>query len=65
MKRLYRSRKQRMLAGVLGGLSEYFNVDPTIVRLVFVVLLFPTAFFPLILIYLAAAIIIPDEERAP
>lgn len=61
MKKLYRSSTQRMVAGVLGGLAEYFNVDPTILRLAFVVLFF-ISFFTVSLIYLAAAIIIPDER---
>ncbi len=37
-KRLYRSRTDRMIAGVCGGLAKYFNVDPTLVRVIFVVL---------------------------
>jgi len=61
MKKLYRSSTQRMVAGVLGGLSEYFNVDVTIFRLIFIILLF-LSFFTLLLIYLAAAFIIPDER---
>lgn len=60
MKRLYRSRKQRMVAGVLGGIAEYFNIDPTIIRLLFVILLIPS-FFSLSIIYFLAAIIIPNE----
>ena len=36
-KRLYRSNKNRMLAGICGGIAEYFNTDPTIVRLIAVV----------------------------
>jgi len=39
-KKLYRSRTERMLAGVCAGLAKYFNIDPTIVRLVFVVFFF-------------------------
>ncbi len=35
-KKLYRSRQNRIIAGVCGGLAEYFNVDPTIMRLGFV-----------------------------
>lgn len=38
-KKLYRSRRDRMIAGVCGGLAEYFNVDPTWVRLIFVLFL--------------------------
>lgn len=40
MKRLYRSRSDEMIAGVCGGLAEYLNVDPTVIRLVFLLLLF-------------------------
>jgi phage shock protein C len=36
VKKLYRSRVEQMLAGVCGGLAEYFGIDPTIVRLLFV-----------------------------
>ena len=38
MRRLYRSRDERMVAGVAGGIAEYFNIDPTLVRLAFVAL---------------------------
>lgn len=40
MKRLYRSRSEEMIAGVCGGLADYLNVDPTVVRLVFLLILF-------------------------
>ena len=59
-KRLYRSRKDRMLAGVCGGLAAYMGVDPTIVRLIFVVsvfVTFTTSFF----LYLIFWLIIPEE----
>ena len=59
-KRLYRSDENRMLAGVCGGIAEYFNIDPTVVRLAWV------AFCALggsgILAYILAAIIIPDAS---
>ncbi len=42
-KRLYRSTKDRMLAGICGGLAEYFNIDPTVVRLLAVLGFFVTA----------------------
>jgi phage shock protein C len=61
-KRLYRSRRDRMIGGVAGGLAEYFGVDPVIMRLIWLVLLFTgIGFFA----YIAALIIIPeasDEE---
>lgn len=58
MKRIYRSEHDRIVAGVLGGFGEYFNIDPTILRLLFVAGLLMSA-GSLILIYLVAAIIIP------
>lgn len=57
-KKLYRSRKSRMLCGVCGGVAEYFNIDPTIIRLVFI--LFGCTGGG-ILAYIIAAIIIPDS----
>ena len=60
MKRLYRSRSNRRIAGVCGGLADYLDVDPTIVRLVSVLILIFTGFVPLIFAYLIAWIIIPE-----
>ncbi|HIZ59435.1 MAG TPA: PspC domain-containing protein, partial [Candidatus Dorea faecipullorum] len=39
-KRLYRSRRERLVCGVCGGVAEYFNIDPTIVRLAFLLFVF-------------------------
>ena len=62
MKKLYRSSKQRVVAGVCGGIAEYFGIDPTIVRLAFGagVLLCHWV----LLAYAAAALIIPSDEKA-
>ena len=59
-KRLYRSETNKMLAGICGGIGEYFNVDPTIVRLIFAVLCISG---PGILFYLAALVIIPKAPQ--
>lgn len=58
-KRLYRSKDERMIWGVCGGLAKYFDVDPTIIRLVAVL----TLFLGLtgILVYIILAIVIPLE----
>lgn len=56
---LYRSRRHRLIAGVCGGLAEYFGWDPTVVRLLFLasfILPGPQAIF-----YLVAWIIVPKE----
>jgi phage shock protein PspC (stress-responsive transcriptional regulator) len=60
MKRIYRSRKDRMVAGVAAGIAEYFDIDPTLVRLVWVLLLIPGG-LPGLLPYLVCWIIIPEE----
>lgn len=59
-KRLYRSATDKKLCGVCGGLGEYFDLDPTLIRLV-VVLLTIFGFSTGIWIYILAAIIIPDS----
>jgi phage shock protein C len=59
VKKLYRSRTDRMIAGVCGGFGEYFNVDPTIIRLVWALLgLSGTG----ILAYIIAWIIMPERR---
>jgi phage shock protein C len=60
MRRLYRSNNQKMLAGVCGGLAEYFAVDVTVIRLIVAFLIIGSLFSGL-LFYLAAALIIPAE----
>lgn len=59
-KRLYRSRGNRMICGVCGGIADYFNVDPTLIRLGLVLLACTGSG---ILAYFIAAIIIPDQPR--
>lgn len=58
-KRLYRSRKDVMICGVCGGIAEYFDIDPTIVRLIAVVMIF--GWGSGLLAYLVGAIIIPKN----
>lgn len=60
-KKLHRSRSQKMLAGVCGGLAEYFNIDPTIIRLIWAFLSVCSVGFPGLLIYIICAIVIPLE----
>ncbi len=59
IKRLYRSRDQRMLFGVCGGIGEYFDFDPTLVRLIFII--FALVFGSGILLYILMWLIIPEE----
>jgi phage shock protein C len=60
--RLYRSRDERLLAGVAGGIANYLDVDPTLVRLVWLLTLITTG--PLAaLAYLGCALIIPRDPE--
>jgi len=63
MKKLYRSSKDKKVAGVCAGLAEYFNIDPTIVRVIFVLLLLPGG-LPGILPYVLLWVIVPVEPHA-
>jgi len=58
-KRLYRSRRDKILAGVCGGIGEYFKIDPVIIRLLWILLIFAGGSG--ILAYLVAWIIIPKH----
>jgi phage shock protein C len=58
-KRLYRSRKEKMIGGVCGGLAEYFDIDPVFVRILFVVAVFAGGSG--ILAYIICWIIIPEQ----
>ena len=59
-KKLYKSQNSRMLCGVCGGIAEYFNIDPTIVRLIFVFLGLSGGTG--ILFYIIAAVVTPNGE---
>lgn len=63
-KKLTRSMTDRMVAGVAGGLAEYFNIDPTLVRVLFVILALPTIGIGL-LIYIILWIVMPESDAAP
>ncbi len=59
-KRLYRSQN-RILGGVLAGFAEYINADPTIIRIVYVLLSILSAAFPGLLVYIIFWIVVPEE----
>jgi phage shock protein C len=60
MKKLYRSQKQKIVAGVCGGIAEYFEIDPVLIRLIWIVLIVFGGTG--VLAYLIAWIIIPQEN---
>jgi len=59
MKRLFKSRTDRKIAGVCGGLGQYFGIDSTVVRLIWIISIF--ALGTGILAYIIAAIVMPEE----
>ena len=61
MKRLTKSRTDSMIAGVCGGIAEYFDIDPTLVRAGYLIFTFLGAGSPVIL-YILLAIILPEAE---
>jgi phage shock protein C len=63
IRRLYRSRTERMLGGVCGGMGVYFTVDPTLIRVVFVVLALASGAG--LIAYLLLLIIVPIEPLPP
>ena len=61
-RKLYRSRTDRKIFGVLGGFAKYFNIDATILRIIYVLLALFAIGSP-VLIYLIVALIIPEEPE--
>ena len=58
-RKLYRSRQDRMIGGVCGGIAEYFNIDPTLVRLLAVASIFLAG--SAVIAYLIAWIVVPED----
>jgi len=63
MKRIYRSQEDKKIAGILGGLGELFDIDPTLLRLLFVFIGLATGIVPLIVAYFVGWIIIPKGKN--
>ena len=61
-KALRRSRSNRMIAGVVGGLAEYWSVDPTLARVIFVIASILSAAFPGTIVYVILWLVIPEGD---
>lgn len=61
MKKLTKSANNRVVSGVIGGIGEFFNIDPTILRIIFVILIF-IGYGTVIPVYIVAILIIPDPS---
>lgn len=62
MKKLTRSKSNKIISGVCGGIGEFFGVDPTLIRVAFVLLGISTSTTSFIVIYLVSTIIIPEDD---
>lgn len=62
MKRLYLSSKDKKISGLCAGIAEYYNLDPSLVRLGWIVVTILTGILPGILAYIVAVMVIPKEE---
>ncbi|NLB20887.1 MAG: PspC domain-containing protein [Clostridium sp.] len=63
-KKLYKDPDRKMISGVLAGISDYINVDVTIVRILYVILSFISTAFPGIILYIILAVVMPNKEDA-
>ena len=60
-RKLYRSRANRMIGGVCGGVGQYFNIDPTLIRILFIILVF--LWGGGLILYLIMWILVPEEPK--
>ncbi|HOI59803.1 MAG TPA: PspC domain-containing protein [Candidatus Pacearchaeota archaeon] len=60
-KKLYKNKENKIFCGIIGGLGDYLNIDPTILRLIWLLVIVFTGFFPGLFIYIIACFIIPDK----
>lgn len=60
-KKFYRSRTDRRIGGICGGLGNYFNFDSNIIRLILIIACFLTGFFPVFILYIIAIGIVPEQ----
>ena len=60
-KRLYKSATDKKISGVCAGIAEYFDIDPTIVRVLYVVLSLFTTAFPGLIVYIVLALVMPEN----
>ena len=61
IKKLYRSDKDKTAGGILGGLGEYFEIDSTLLRIVFLFFVLITGVFPGVFLYILALLIVPKK----
>lgn len=62
MKKLYKSSNNKVFCGVIGGIGEYFEVDPVLLRLLWLLIVIFTGFFPGLVAYVIACLIVPKKS---
>lgn len=62
-KKLYRSSTNKVLGGVLAGIGEYFEIDPTVIRVLYVILSIFTTGFPGLLLYIILLLMVPQQPE--
>jgi phage shock protein C len=62
-KKLYKSKDNKVVSGIFGGLGDYFGVDSTVLRLAFLFIVILTGFFPGVIFYFLAALIVPQHTK--
>ncbi len=60
-KQLYKSGSNRTWSGIIGGIGEYFSVDPALLRVAWILIVVFTGFFPGLIAYLFAAVVVPEK----
>lgn len=63
MKKLYKSDTNKSCSGVIGGIGEYYDIDPVLLRLIFVLIVMVTGVFPGIIAYIIAMFIVPKKPK--
>ena len=63
MKKLYKSDTNKVFAGVIGGIGEYFDIDPTILRLSYILIAIFTGVIPAIIGYIIACLVVPKHTH--
>ena len=63
MQKLYKSNTNKIFAGVIGGIGEYFDIDPTLLRLAWILVVVFTGIFPGLIVYIIAALVVPKKNN--
>lgn len=62
MKKIYRSEDNKIIFGTIGGLGEYYDVDPALLRFAYIILMLATGLLPLVIAYLFSYFVIPKKN---